>query len=462
MTNVKKKQKLRNNEYYNSQETFDSLYAKSKRNYIFTSLMDLITSQENIQLAYRNLKKNDGSYTAGVDGKNIEYLQKWEMNKLISHIQKKFNNYSPQPVRRVEIPKPNGKTRPLGIPTIMDRMIQQCILQVLEPICEAKFHKKSNGFRPNKSTENAIAQMETLIQLSNYHIVVDIDIKGFFDNVNHPKLLKQIWTLGIRDKKLISIISSMLKAEVRGIGIPEKGTPQGGILSPLLSNIVLNELDWWIASQWEFFPLEENKRKNKNYYLKNSKLKRCYIVRYADDFKIICKKKSDAEKLFIATKKWLKERLGLETSPEKSKIVNLRKHYSEFLGFKIKVKFKRKKYVIKSCISDKAKMKIKANCNKAIESIQNSKDDLDEIINIQKYNSTIIGIHNYYQIATMVCWDLGKIAYEISRTMYIKLRKRVNRKCNKVNKKGYVYERYRKEQTSTIFIRANSCSTWLC
>lgn len=462
MTNVKKKQKLRNNEYYNLQETFDSLYAKSKRNYIFTSLMDLITSQENIQLAYRNLKKNDGSYTAGVDGKNIEYLQKWEMNKLISHIQKKFNNYSPQPVRRVEIPKPNGKTRPLGIPTIMDRMIQQCILQVLEPICEAKFHKKSNGFRPNKSTENAIAQMETLIQLSNYHIVVDIDIKGFFDNVNHPKLLKQIWTLGIRDKKLISIISSMLKAEVRGIGIPEKGTPQGGILSPLLSNIVLNELDWWIASQWEFFPLEENKCKNKNYYLKNSKLKRCYIVRYADDFKIICKKKSDAEKLFIATKKWLKERLGLETSPEKSKIVNLRKHYSEFLGFKIKVKFKRKKYVIKSCISDKAKMKIKANCNKAIESIQNSKDDLDEIINIQKYNSTIIGIHNYYQIATMVCWDLGKIAYEISRTMYIKLRKRVNRKCNKVNKKGYVYERYRKEQTSTIFIRANSCSTWLC
>ena len=83
-------------------------------------------------------------------------------------------------------------------------------------------------------------------------------------------------------------------------------------------------------------------------------------------------------------------------------------------------------------------------------------------MNIQKYNSTIIGIHNYYQIATMVCWDLGKIAYEVNRTMYVKLRKRVNRKCNKVNKKGYVYERYRKEQASTIFIWANSCSPWLC
>ena len=462
MTSVKKKQKLRNNEYYNLQETFDELYVKSKRNYIFTKLMDLITSRENIQLAYRNLKKNNGSYTAGVDGKNIENLQNWEMNKLITHIQRKFNNYSPQPVRRVEIPKPNGKTRPLGIPTIMDRMIQQCILQILEPICEAKFHKKSNGFRPNKSTENAIAQMETLIQLSKYHIIVDIDIKGFFDNVNHSKLIKQIWTLGIRDKKLICIISAMLKTEIKGIGIPEKGTPQGGILSPLLSNIVLNELDWWIASQWEFFPLEENKRKNKNYYLKNSKLKRCYIVRYADDFKIICKKKSDAEKLFKATKDWLRERLGLEISPEKSKIVNIRKHYSEFLGFKIKVKLKRKKYVIKSCISDKAKMKIKENCNKAIKNIQKSKNNLDEIMNIQKYNSTIIGIHNYYQIATMVCCDLGKIAYEVSRAMYNKLRKRVSRKCNKVNKKGYVYERYRKEQASTIFIWANNCSTWIC
>ena len=104
--------------------------------------------------------------------------------------------------------------------------------------------------------------------LNGNDIIVDIDIKGFFDNVNHSKLLKQIWTLGIRDKKLMCIISTMLKAEIKGIGIPEKGTPQGGILSPLLSNIVLNELDWWIASQWEFFPLEENKRKNKNYYLK--------------------------------------------------------------------------------------------------------------------------------------------------------------------------------------------------
>jgi len=218
-------------------------------------------------------------------------LQKWEEGKLVSHILKKLQFYVPNKVRRVEIPKGNGKTRPLGIPTIMDRLIQQAILQVLEPVCEAKFHERSNGFRPNRSAENAIAQVYRMVQKQNLHYVVDIDIKGFFDNVNHGKLLKQMWALGIRDKKLLKIISVMLKAEVAGIGFPEKGTPQGGIISPLLSNIVLNELDWWIASQWEEMPtrheyavgINSNGSLNRGatfLALKKTNLKECYVVRY--------------------------------------------------------------------------------------------------------------------------------------------------------------------------------------
>ena len=141
-----KKQKLRNAEYYNFQEIQDELYQQSKVNQIFKNLVEVIASEENIKLAYRNIKKNKGSKTAGTDGKTIKHLAKWQDERLIQFVRKKLAWYEPQAVRRVEIPKGNGKTRPLGIPTIMDRLIQQCILQVLEPICEAKFHERSNGF----------------------------------------------------------------------------------------------------------------------------------------------------------------------------------------------------------------------------------------------------------------------------------------------------------------------------
>ena len=172
--------------------------------------MGIISSEENIGLAYRNIKSNKGSKTAGADGKTIDNMKNWSSKNLVAHIQKSFEWYTPGKVRRVEIPKGDGRMRPLGIPNIKDRLVQQCILQVLEPICEAKFHERSNGFRPNRSAENAIAQAMTMIQQRGLYYVVDIDIHGFFDNVSHGKLLKQMWALGIQDKKLISIISAIM------------------------------------------------------------------------------------------------------------------------------------------------------------------------------------------------------------------------------------------------------------
>lgn len=349
----------------------------------------------------------------------------------------------------MEIPKGNGKTRPLGIPTITDRLVQQCILQILEPICEAKFHKRSFGFRPNRGCEHAIAAAYFKMQKQHLHYVVDIDIQGFFDHVNHGKLLKQMWTIGIRDKKLLCIVSAMLKAEVAGIGYPTEGTPQGGIISPLLSNIVLNELDWWISDQWETFePRHCYSHGNKYQNLRTTNLKECYIVRYADDFKLFCRKRSDAVKLFEATKQWLKERLGLDISLEKSKIVNLKRHYSDFLGYRMKVRPKGKgpngtqRHVVTSCLSEKSFRKVTDRVHALTVQIQHALGTNTEHRTIGLWNSYVLGVHNYYQYATNVNLDFSKIAFSVRKSQKARLRDLIAKTGNKL--KGYLLDRYGK------------------
>jgi group II intron reverse transcriptase/maturase len=296
---TRKDKKLRHNEYYGTQPVLDDLYQKATRRNSFSKLMPTITSDENILLAFRNIKGNKGSKTSACDNVNIKDIERMEQSYFLNEVKRRFQNYQPQKVRRKEIPKPNGKTRPLGIPSMWDRIIQQCILQVLEPICEAQFCNRSYGFRPNRSAKHAIADSTKKINQQNLTYVVDVDIKGFFDEVNHTKLMRQIWTLGIQDKQLLVIIRKILKAPVQmpdgTTMFPTKGTPQGGILSPLLANINLNEFDWWISKQWETFKARRVKSRYRDgiwsndtvtsVLSKHSNMKPMYIVRYADDFK---------------------------------------------------------------------------------------------------------------------------------------------------------------------------------
>ena len=435
---MKKKKKIRHNEYYDTQEMFDDLYDKSLKGYKFNNLLEVIKDPRNIELAYRNIKKNKGSKTKGTNKSTIIDIGNECTEEIVRYVQRRLDNYQPHMVKRVEIPKSNGKTRPLGIPTIEDRLVQQCIYQVLEPICEAKFYKHSYGFRPNRSTHHAVSRAMYLINQNQLHYVVDVDIKGFFDNVNHGKLLKQIWTMGIQDKNLICIIGKMLKAEIDKEGIPTKGTPQGGILSPLLANIVLNELDWWIYSQWEGMKTKHPYRANITKFRalrEKATLKECFIVRYADDFKIFCRDYEMAQKMYIATKKWLKERLGLDVSPEKSKVLNLRKNYSEFLGFKLKATKKGNKYVCKSHMSEKAKEKaIKAVKTGVIQLVNESTSK-----QVNKYNSAILGMHQYYSIASHVNKDFNEISYKTIRTIKNRLRLIVSRQ---ITKRSKAFEKY--------------------
>ena len=388
-------QQLRNNEYYCMQEVYDNLYKKSKENYKFKNLMEKIMLENNIRLAYRNIKTNKGSETNGLSGKNLTSIGSMKLGEYIEEIKRNLENYNPQKIKQVGIPKANGKIRYLGIKEPLDKIIEQAIYQVLNPITIAKFHSNSNGFIEGRSCRRAIAQMQNYILKEKLYYVIDIDIKGFFDNINHGKLLKQLWALGIQDKNLISLISKLLKAEVYGKGVPEKGAPQGGILSPLLANVVLNELDWWLDSK---------------------KAKGIRFVRYADDFKILCPTFSIAREMLEKTTKWLNNRLKLEVSEEKTKIVNLKKNYSDFLGIRIKVKTEKNKTKIVSHMSEKAIEKCEEKIKKQLRKIkkyqQNHKKQKKEI---DLYNSIVVGSHNYYDMATMISLDLKNISFIASR-----------------------------------------------
>jgi len=210
------------------QDVFDELYARSKANATGIDLYSIITSKNNILLAYRNIKNNTGAKTKGTDGLTIEDYKIINEDTFINEIREVLIDYLPQMVRREFIEKENGKLRPLGIPTMRDRLIQQMFKQVIEPIVEAKFHKHSYGFRPNRSTHHAMARSASLINIGKLHYVLDVDIESFFDCVNHTKLLSQLFTIGIKDSRVLTIISKMLKAPIEGEGIPTKGTPQGG------------------------------------------------------------------------------------------------------------------------------------------------------------------------------------------------------------------------------------------
>ena len=201
------------------------------------------------------IKSNKGSKTAGVDGVSMDRYLQMPRDELITLIQSTAANYKPKPARRVYIPKSNGKRRPLGIPTVLDRIVQECVRIILEPICEARFYPHSYGFRPYRAQKHAIRDIVNVINAgckSSDRAVwaVEGDIKGCFDNINHRVLLQKLWRIGIHDKRVLKLISQMLKVGYIESGLfytTKAGTPQGGILSPLLSNVYLNDFDWYVG-----------------------------------------------------------------------------------------------------------------------------------------------------------------------------------------------------------------------
>jgi RNA-directed DNA polymerase len=416
---IKNEQDLRN--------TFDRMFKSAKEtNKPFFNLTDLMMETETIMTAIHNIKSNKGSFTAGIDKKEINYYLQMEPATLIRLIRKAISNYNPKPVKRVYIPKKNSdKKRPLGIPTMLDRIIQEIARMVIEPITEAKFFKHSYGFRPYRSTKHAVARIVDLINKCGYKFALEGDIEGFFDNINHNKLLSLMWEMGIRDKRYLMIIKKMLRAGVMEKGkvsTSEQGSPQGGIISPILANIYLNNFDWMVASEFEEHPARykvDNPRKNGTARVKR-RHSTCYLIRYADDWIVLCESKEKAEQVYNKAEKYLKHVLKLNLSKEKTLITDLSLRPAKFLGFNIKAEKARKKDKIvgKPFINLESLRKKHRGILDEIRELQHDFVE-DEYLayQIERINAKIIGIANYYNIG--ICNDIyNKLSWKLVDSMY--------------------------------------------
>ena len=270
-------------------------------------LIEMILSSENVIKAQFRVTSNKGG--AGIDGMHVNELDEYMHNNW-EHIKESIlaRKYKPAPVRRVEIPKPNGGVRKLGIPTVLDRTIQQAIVQVLSPIFESEFQEHSYGFRPNRNCEQAVLKLLEYLN-DGYEWIVDIDLEKFFDNVPQDKLMSYVGRV-IRDPDTESLIRKYLKSGVMENGVyeaTEEGTPQGGNLSPLLSNIMLNELDKELVHRG------------------------LHYVRYADDCVIAVGSEASAKRVMRSVTGWIERELGLKVNASKSHVCRPTK--LKYLGF---------------------------------------------------------------------------------------------------------------------------------
>ena len=334
-----------------------------------SQLLEDILSRDNMMLAYKKVKANKGA--SGIDGVTIDEIDEYlKVNwvEIRENIRKR--KYQPQPVRRVEIPKPNGGIRNLGIPTVIDRIIEQAIAQVLTPIAEPHFSDNSYGFRPGRRAQQAVIKLLEYLN-DGYEYIVDIDLEKFFDNVPQDKLMTLVGKL-IHDPDTESLISKYLKAGVMIRGQyekTEKGTPQGGNLSPLLSNIMLNELD------------KELEQRN------------LHFVRYADDCVITVSSSAAANRVMHTITNWIERKLGLKVNMTKTKVT--RPSGLKYLGFGFWKDSKDGKWKARPHQDSVSKFRRK------LKELTKRSWSVSMDLRIRKLNEVIRGWINYFKIGSM-------------------------------------------------------------
>lgn len=362
------------------------------------TLLNELLSDDNLKIAKQRVKKNKGA--SGIDGMEVKELDEY-LSKHLDEIKEQIRNkkYSPKPVKRVEIPKPDGGVRNLGVPTVVDRFVQQAIAQVLTPIYEPKFSESSYGFRPNRCCEMAILKALEFMN-DGYQWVVDIDLEKFFDNVNHDKMISLIMK-DVKCGEIVSLINKFLKS---GIMIDDEykesviGTPQGGNLSPLLSNIMLDQLD------------------------KELEARRLRFTRYADDCIILVGSSKAADRVMKNVSIFIESKLGLKVNMTKSKVS--KPNDIKYLGFGFFMD--KSDGLWKAKPHEKSVEKLKLKLKKLTS--RRWSISLDE--RLEKIKKTIVGWTNYYKIGY---WK--DVARMVDAHVRFRLRMCIWKQWKKVNTK---------------------------
>jgi group II intron reverse transcriptase/maturase len=377
-------------------QTSLALAAQENPQHRFINLYSLMHWDYWIQCAAAAVLARPGSSTAGIDGTTRDTFKKnyeQEMQMLMESLKRK--TYQPQPVRRVYIPKANGKQRPLGIPVLRDRIVQEALRAILDPIYEADFQPYSFGFRKGRCTMDAMAVVMSLTgPTSKYYYAIEGDIKGYFDTVHHRKLLS-ILKQRIADKDILDLIWKFLKAGVMEDGLfarTQTGVPQGGVISPLLANVYLNEFDKWAEATWNLSPYEKARRRQAgkgNYRL----------VRYADDFIVMSNDGiAGVQQAKEKIREYLKTQLHLELSEEKTLLTHVNDGFN-FLGFHIQRANPEGRWVVHLRPAEKSKERVK---KKLKDLTSRGWTWMDEYSRLTTLNAIVKGWAEYYKYTSLL------------------------------------------------------------